>query len=472
MSVIKRPVSTIRLPPRDAKLIPEADVLVVGGGPAGIGAAIGAAEAGARVVLAERYGFLGGNATAGLVLTLASYYTSPAPKPIEASGKSAVSLIDNSIRRPVIAGVLAKLVERLVARDAAFPPSPKTGFIVPFDPEGFKLAALEMVAGTGVELLFHAFASGVVDNGSVKGVIFETKSGPVVVNAKVTVDCTGDGDIASFAGAEYEVGSEVDGLCQPMTLMFLLSGFQPSLFERYVKQYPEEWNGVQGLKTLMDKAVAEGGFEFPREDILFFGTTRENDLSVNSTRITGVSGTDVWDLTRAEIEGRKQITHLIAFLKKYVPGFEKAYLAQTATKVCVRETRRILGEYKLTAEDVLEAHKFSDVIAHGAYPVDLHNPKGKGTIIKKVKPGEAYDIPLRCLIPLKIENLVVAGRCISGTHEAQSSYRVMPISMATGQAAGVCAALACKSNQVPRKIGAMVVQKELVRQGAYLEVQA
>ena len=154
-----------------------------------------------------------------------------------------------------------------------------------------------------------------------------------------------------------------------------------------------------------------------------------------------------------------------------MPGFEKAYLTQTGTKACVRETRRILGEYVLTGEDVLKTHKFIDVVAHGAYPIDIHNPQGKGTVLKRVRTGEAYDIPLRCLIPLSVENLLVAGRCISGTSEALASYRVMPISMATGQAAGVCAAIASKNNLTPRNVNAKDVQLELLRQGALLEIK-
>lgn len=472
MAVVKPPIKEITLPPRNAKVVPQTDVLVVGGGPAGIGAAIGAAEAGAHVVLAEHYGFLGGNATAGLVLTLASYYTSPKPEKAENPGGPALFPKVPSMGKPVIAGVLARIVERLVKGGGAFAPSEKTGFIVPFDPEAFKLAALEMLGEAGVDLLLHAFASGVLAEDGLRGVVFETKSGPVVVRAQVVVDCTGDGDVAAFAGAPFEVGREADGLVQPMTLMFLMSGFARSKFESYVKQHPEEWNGVQGLTTLMGEAVAKGELNVPRENILFFGTTHDSDISVNSTRITDTLGTDVWDLTSSELEGRRQITQLIAFLKKYVPGFEKAYLSQTATYVCVRESRRVLGEYKLTAEDVLEAHKFSDVIAHGAYPIDIHNPKGKGTVLKRVQAGEAYDIPLRCLVPLKVENLLVAGRCISGTHEALASYRVMPISMATGQAAGVCAALACKNKQTPRIVKAEEVQRELIRQGAYLEIKS
>jgi hypothetical protein len=189
---------------------------------------------------------------------------------------------------------------------------------------------------------------------------------------------------------------------------------------------------------------------------------------VNSTRVTGMLGTNIWDLTRAEWEGRRQFRQLVAFFRKYVPGFERAYAVQTGVNIGVRETRRIIGGYSLTAEDVLTARKFDDVVARGAYPIDIHNPAGKGTILRRVPAGDAYDIPLRTLIPEGVDGLVMAGRCISGTHEAHSSYRVMPISMATGQAAGVCAAIASRTGTAPRDVPAAAVQHELLRQQADL----
>jgi hypothetical protein len=471
MPIAKRFNNEIQLPQRTAKVIPETDVLIVGGGPAGIGAAMGAVAAGVRVILAEKYGFLGGNATAGLVLTLASYYTSIDNSETQKTSGTQLFPKVQIMGKPVIAGVLAKLVDRLVKANGAFQPSLETGFIVPFSAEVFKIEALSLLDSAGVELLFHSFASQVItDSNVLKGVVFETKSGPIAIQAKVIVDCTGDGDVAVFAGAPFEIGRDEDGLVQPITLMFLMSNFSKPNFDRYVSEHPKEWNGVQGLRTLMNEATSKGELNIPREDILFFGTIHENEVSVNSTRITEALGTDVWDQTRAEIEGRMQVSQLIHFFQNYVPGFEKAYLSQTGAKACVRESRRILGEYKLTGEDVLKTHKFNDVIAHGAYPIDIHNPKGKGTTIKQVRAGESYDIPLRCLLPLKIDNLLVAGRCISGTHEALASFRVMPISMATGQAAGVCAAIAVKNNQIPRAVNAQEVQSELIRQEAYLEV--
>jgi glycine/D-amino acid oxidase-like deaminating enzyme len=470
MPAIQASIDTVTLPQRIGKLTPQTEVLVVGGGPAGIGAALGAAAAGAKVVLAERYGFLGGNATAGLVLTWASYYTSKPQPTVLLNDEVTLFPADHGAGEPIIAGVLAKIVERLVTDGGALPPSPKTGYMVPFDPEILKLLVLEMLDSAGVELLFHAFASGVIEKDNTRGVVFETKSGPIVVRAKIIVDCTGDGDIAALAGAPYEVGRLEDGTVQPMTLMFLMEGFQKRNFEEYATKYPDQWCGVQGLKELMREATEKGELDVPRENILLFGSIHEGHVNVNSTRILNRYGVDVWDLTKAEIEGRRQIMQLTAFFRKYVPGFEKAYIAQIATNVSVRETRRIIGEYKLTAKDVLDAHSFSDVIALGAYPVDLHNPLGRGTLLKRIKPGRAYDIPLRCLIPLKVENMLVAGRCISGTHMANASYRTMPICFATGQAAGVCAAIACKINKTPRNVPAVEVQEELIRQGAKLKI--
>ncbi|MGE5640019.1 MAG: FAD-dependent oxidoreductase [Clostridia bacterium] len=468
MPSLKRPErpEKIPLPPRHAALAAEADVLVVGGGPAGIGAAIAAADAGARVILAERYGFLGGNATAALVMPLMSFHTQRTVRS-EKTGEAVLLPTDHGPGDPIIAGVLKRLLERLVLAGGAIPPSLNTGYVVPFDPEWFKLVALELLDEAGVQYLFHSFATGVMGERRVEGAFFETKSGAVAVRAKVVVDCTGDADLAVQAGAPFEIG-RADGLAQPMTLMFRIAEFQRERFAAYVKDNPQQWRGVHGLWDLVREATSAGDLELPREDILFFATPHEHEVSVNSTRVTRVLGTDVWDLSYAECASRRQMRQIAEFLRRYVPGFERSYVVQSGVNVGVRETRRIVGEYQLDAGDVLNARKFPDAIARGAYPVDIHNPEGTGTVLKRLPPGEAYDIPLRCLLPQKTEGLVVAGRCISGTHEAHSSYRVMPIVMATGQAAGVCAALAAQNGRAPRDVPAAEVQGELLRQGASL----
>jgi hypothetical protein len=469
MPALFRPsqLDSIMLPPRRVKVAAETDVLVVGGGPAGIGAALGAAAAGADVILTERYGFLGGNATAALVMPLMSFHTQrPGP---EQAGATSLLPTDHGPGDPVVAGALATLLERLVRAGGAVPPSLQTGYVVPFDPEVFKLVALDLLDEAGVSFLLHAFATDVVGDHQVEGVVFETKSGPLVIRARATVDCTGDGDIAARAGAPFEIGRD-DGLVQPMTLMFRMVEFERAAFEAYVREHPDQWRGVHGLWELIRKATAAGELDLPREDILFFATPHERELSVNSTRVTGALGTDVWDLTYAEWQSRRQMRQIAAFLRRYVPGFEGAYIAQTGVNIGVRETRRIVGDYQLTADDVLHARKFPDAIARGSYPIDIHNPKGSGTVLKRLPPGESYDIPLRCLLPQRTDHLLVAGRCISGTHEAHSSYRVMPIVMATGQAAGVCAALAARSGRAPRAVRVNDLQQELLRQGANLRV--
>jgi hypothetical protein len=454
------------LPPRSALHAAEADVLVVGGGPAGLGAALAAADAGADVILVERYGFLGGNATAALVMPWMSFHTRrPQPPRL---GDVGLFPSDHGEGEPVVAGKHVEVIDRLVKSDGAVLPSPETGYTVPFDPEVFKLVALDLLDGAGVRYLLHAFASGVRTPGVAREVVFETKSGPVVVSARVTVDCTGDGDIAAAAGAPFEIGRESDGLVQPMTLMFRMVGFDPQFFERYVAEHPGQWHSVHGLWDLIEEATAAGDLNLPREDILFFNTAHRGEIAVNSTRVTQVFGIDVFDLTRAEAVSHRQMAQVSAFLREYVPGFADSYVVQSGVQVGVRETRRVLGEHVLTGEDILTARKFGDVIARGTYPVDIHNPNGKGTVLRSVPAGDAYDVPLRCLLPRDVDDLLTAGRCISGTHEALSSYRVTPTSMATGQAAGVCAALAAASARSPRQVDVAAVQAELIRQGADL----
>lgn len=454
----------------DAALAAETDVLVVGGGPAGIGAALGAADAGARVVLAERYGFLGGMATAALVMPLASYHA--AELVACKAGDPRLCPSDVGSGKPVIRGALERLVTRLVDAHGAIAPSPTTGFVVPFDAEVFKWVAQDLLDEAGVETLFHALSvRAIVGETGVGGAVFATKSGLLAVKAAVTIDCTGDADIAASAGAAFEIGRAQDGLTQPMTLMFFMGGFDRAAFAAYVKENPDQWYGVFGLWDLVVRAAQAGDYRLPREDVLLFATSREGEVTVNSTRVAAVLGTNAWDLSSAEYTARRQMRDLAEFLKRDVPGFEHAYVAQSGAQIGVRESRRVLGGHVLTAEEVLAAQKFDDVIARNAYPVDIHDPQGEGTTIRHLPGADDYDIPLRCLVPRGVDGLLVAGRCISATHEALSSVRVMPACVATGQAAGVCAALAARSSSRPRDVDRSEVQAELRRQGADLHGQ-
>ena len=468
MPPLRRPgdPGTITLAPRTATHAGDCDVLVVGAGAAGLGAAMGAAAGGGQVILVVRHSFLGGNATAALVMPLMSFHTQRGP----AAPGTASELMpgDHGPGDPAVQGALRRLLERLEAAGGSLRPSPQTGFVVPFDPEVLKLVALDLLDEAGVRVLLYAFASGVIGAPRPDGVVFETKSGPLVITARSIVDATGDGDVAALAGAPFEIGRLGDELVQPMTLMFRMVEFERNEFSAYRQAHPDQWRGVHGLWDLVRRASEAGELALTREDILFFGTPHEREVSVNSTRVTGLLGTSVWDLTAAEWQARRQMRQIAAFLRKYVPGFERSYVAQSGVTIGVRETRRITGEYQLTARDLLEARKWDDAIARGTYPLDIHNPQGKGTALMRLPPGEFYEIPLRCLLPQRLDRLVVAGRCISGTHEAHSSYRVMPIAMATGQAAGVCAALAARGGKAARDVPARDVQAELRRQGAAL----
>lgn len=459
--------TAVTVPARRGRLAARTDVLVVGGGPAGIGAALGAAQAGASVVLAERYGFLGGNATVALVMPWMSFHTRR-PRPPALGTTSLFPTDHGEAGEPVVGGAHVDVIERLVREGGAVPPAPETGYTVPFDPEVFKVTAMDVLDEAGVDYLLHAFASGLVEQPAGIGVVFETKSGPVVVEAATVVDATGDGDVAAAAGAPVEIGRDTDGLVQPMTLMFRMVGFVRERFGDYVAEHPDQWRSVHGLWDLIEQATAHGELDLPREDLLFFGTPHEGEVAVNSTRVTHRLGIDVWDLTAAEATARRQAREVERFLRRYVPGFEDAYLAQSGVGIGIRETRRVVGDHQLTAEEVLAARKHGDVIARGTYPIDIHNPTGPGTLLRPVPAGDAYDIPLRCLLPRGVERVLTAGRCISGTHEAHSSYRVTPIAMATGQAAGVCAALAATTQRPPRSVPHEDVQGELARQGADL----
>ena len=410
----------------------EHDVIVAGGGTAGVAAAVAAARNGADTILIERYGFLGGTMTAGLVNPFMTFH----------AGKE-----------QIIKGIFQEIIDRLKDMDGY---DEKTKA---FDNEVMKIVLDQMIKETGVKLLLHTYiADALVTKGNaIRGVEAYNKSGRQVVLGRVIIDATGDGDVAVMAGAPYEKGREEDGLTQPMTLNFRMGGVD-------VERMPSR----EKINKLFEEAKAKGEIKIPRENVLYFLTTRKGEIHFNTTRIVKVDGTKADDLTYAEIEGRRQMVELIKFLKEKVSGFENAYLMMSAVQVGVRETRRIIGEYVLTGEDIVKARKFSDVIARGSYPIDIHSPTGEGTIIKRLPPGESYDIPYRCIVPKKVENLLIAGRCISCTHEAQAAIRVIPIVVAIGQAAGTAAALAAKLHVSPREMDVSLLQETLKKQGAIL----
>ncbi len=403
-----------------------AQVLVAGGGPAGLAAATAAARQGVPTTLIERYGFLGGMATAGLV--------------------NPFMLWDAGLGQ-LVGGIFQEMLDRMAAR-GGYPSARQPGA---FEPEVFKSAADELCLEAGVEVRLHTYvADADVEDARIASVRTESKSGAETWPADVYIDCTGDADLACRAGVPCDHGRKEDGLAQPMTLNFRMANVE-------VDRMPPR----EDINRLYDTAKAEGRVSCPRENVLFFYALQPDVVHFNTTRVTGRSGVDASDLTSAEIEARRQTRDLVQFLVSRVPGFENAYLQQTAAQIGIRESRRIRGEYMLTSEDVLGARKFPDGIARSAYPVDIHNPAGTGTVIRKVPKGDYYEIPYRCLVPLRIDNLLAAGRCVSATHEAQASLRVMPQCFAMGEAAGVAAATAVRETTPPREVDGAALRRAL-----------
>ena len=393
------------------------DVLVVGGGPGGVCAAVGAAKEGASVLLVERYGFMGGMATAGLVNPFMSY---------KIDGKKLTSAVFNEmLDRMTRAGALSE-----------------RGQI--FNDEGLKIVLDQMMQDHGVDLLLHSTFVGVeMDGQRIERVQTVGKSGRIDLTATVIVDSTGDGDVAAQAGAPTEIGRSRDGLCQPMTLCFRIGG---------VTGEPTPGELRKELTAIYLEAKAAGEIDQPREDVLIFGTMVPHIFHFNTTRIIKRDATDTLELTAAEIEGRRQTAELVDLFRQRSPRCKDAYLVKMAAQIGVRESRRVMGTYVLTVDDVLEACKFEDGIARSRYPVDIHSPTGEGTIIQRLPPGEFYEVPYRCLVPQDVDNLLIGSRCISSTHEAHSSLRVMPVVVGIGEAAGVAAAWAARDGIAPREI--------------------
>jgi ribulose 1,5-bisphosphate synthetase/thiazole synthase len=407
------------------------DVIIVGGGTAGVAAAVAARRNGADAILIERYGFLGGTMTAGLVNPFMTFHAG---------------------EEQIIQGIFQEILDRLESLNG-YDERTKA-----FDNEVMKLVTDQMVMEAGVKLLLHTYVvDAIMQENTIRGVEIYNKSGRQAILGKVVVDASGDGDVAVMAGAVYEKGRKEDGLTQPMTLNFKMGGVD-------VEKMPAE----REINRLFEEAKSKGKVRIPRENVLWFPTIRKGEVHFNTTRVVKADGTKVEDLTYAEVEGRRQMVELVRFLKEKVSGFEDAYLLMSGTQIGIRETRRIIGEYVLTGEDIVEAKKFKDVVARGSYPIDIHSPTGEGTVIKSPPFDSSYDIPFRCLVPKRIDNLLIAGRCVSGTHEAQAAIRVIPIVVAIGQAAGTAAALAARLDTPPRELDVSLLQKTLRDQGANL----
>ena len=416
---------------RRIPVLHETEVLVLGSGPAGIGAAVASARMGAKTLIVEQGGVLGGVSTAGMM----SHWT---------------GTVDSNLYREVL---------RRACEEEGRPFNEDAVLI---NPEILKYLYVKMLRESGAEIsLYTAFADTVLRGGAIDGIIAEGKEGRFFIRAKIIIDCTGDGDAACRAGVPYVLGRLEDHRMQPMTVMFKVGGVDTDN-----AVYPASFESTVDTEKGELQALAKKYLPYPAGHVLLYKSTLPGVVTCNMTNCIEVDGTRSEDLTTAQIVCTEQIPAIVRFLQKYVPGYEKCYLLSSASSVGVRETRHFEGLYTITAEDIYAARQFDDWVVKGAYfNFDIHNVHGAGLdehgLQKGYKQTKGYTIPYRCLLPCKTDNLLLAGRCISGTHVAHSNYRVMPICLAMGEGAGVAAALASARGALPREITASEIQKYL-----------
>ena len=412
------------------------DLAVIGGGFAGVAAALAAARAGAKVLIVEKSNCLGGAAVNCLVNPFMPYWT-------EMDGK----------RVDLSAGIFKEIHDRLEHHNAMSKES--------FLEEELKYILNEMVAEANIDLLFHAYIFKVEKcDEHIASIVVATKSGEMQVEANYFIDATGDAQLAYLAGCPTVLGRESDHLCQPMTLCFRLGNVDVEKF----------YESRERLKIAHAQSLAAGELINPRENILVFKTPIHNVLHFNTTRVVRKNPTSPEEVTEAEVLARRQVYEIYEFMKKHADGLENSFLMMTAAEIGVRESRMIVGDYVLTEQDCRNCVKFDDGIAACNYDIDIHNPEGTGTSHYYFPAGEYYTIPYRSLIPKSAENLLVAGRCISSDHGAQASYRIMPVVCCIGEAAGSAVGLAVKQNCTVREVDVKELQNELKSNRVYIGV--
>ncbi len=412
------------------------DVVVIGGGFAGSATAFAAARNGAKTLLIERINALGGAPATMAINPFMRYFTR-----IPETGETLY----------LSRGIFEELVTAM--RDAGEMIANR------FNPEWLKVVLNRKLLDAGADLLFNSYAISAEREGDrVTTVTVANKSGQMTFGAKVFIDCTGDADVAALAGFPTRLGRPSDGLCQPMTLCFLIGGVNHELFEKNTDCIIPLWQAEQ----------KKGYIKNPMDTIMVFQTTVPSVIRLNATRVIRRNPVDAWDVTQADIEAREQEVELWEFLRKFVPGCADCRILSSAVQTGVRESRMIDGEHILTAEELVACTRFDDCIAAGNYDIDIHNPEGSGTSHYFFPDGQYYTIPYRSLVPKNAENLLVAGRCISTTHEAQASIRIMPIVCTLGEAAGTAAALAVRSGVSVGRVDVPTLQKTLTDAGAFI----
>lgn len=433
----------VELEARQAPVIVEADVVVCGAGSAGLGAALAAARAGVRVALVERWPFFGGNATAASLGSICGLYVRTG---------EAIDFLGGGIAR--------EWAEGLAASSWGVGPIPyKETAVMAYVPWGYKRLADRLVgAEEGITPLLHSFISGVVRSGdAIEAVVVATKKGPRAVRGRVFVDATGDADVVYHAGSPWEMG-------EPGRLQY------PSM--QFYMQNVDMRRAFAELRTLSDKiheAYEKGTYALTRAAGAAIPTMREGEVVGAMTRVAKPSGdppdgTDVFDLTEAEMRGREIVEEAARFLQAEIPGFSSAFLQDTAVTLGVRETRHALGDYVLTFDEAVACTKHPDGVAASAWPFEFHT-QGADTRWEFLPAGDWFEIPLRSLIARDVSNLLVAGRCISATHEALASSRVTGVCMAIGEAAGTAAAHCISEDRPPRELDGEKVRADLQARG-------
>jgi hypothetical protein len=443
------PLKTIEEPARQIPLYGEYDVAVLGGGPAGIAAAVAAARAGRKTLLIERYGFLGGMGTAAGVTNFCGLHAN----------------VHGEMRR-VVQGVASELLARIDRLGGLNAPHLILGkiFAQAYDTAAYKIAADDLLGAYKVDMLFHALGAGVVmqDEKRIDAILVETRAGRQAIRADVFIDCSGDGDLAAWAGAPFEVGDGQGHMLYP-SMMFRLNGVDP-------QKAGEAWKTIPAL---MEAAEAAGTHKFPRKAAIVRPQRSSVEWRVNFTQLAradgrAVNGLEPDELTRGEIEGRRQAVEAFDFLRT-VPGFEKSYIVDLPPQLGIRETRRVTGGYQLSGEDVLGCASFEDSIGVNGWPIEAHVAGDVIFTFPPIPDSRGFnELPYRMLVPERIDNLLVAGRCASMTHEGQSAARVSGACFAMGEAAGSAAALALSGNTRPRDIAVDRLQQVLQQQGAFI----
>lgn len=417
-------IETMRITTHDLEIT----CLVIGGGPAGYGAAVAAQRAGCPVILAERHGFLGGMGTAAGLSCYLNYHFDE----IDLSG-----------------AVYREFVQLQRERNHHYyDAQAKADF---FEPESCKYTMECTFLKAGGTLLYHLLLTSVERVNDKWLVTFAHKGGTTRIRCRYLIDTTGDGDARELAGAEMTHGRRSDGLTQPMSMVVQLGGVDPQAWQQAGYRLVEGKYATEGdcFGKEVEKAREAGLWTIPRTEVALFWAmpSEPTRVTINGTRVNSLSACDALETTKAEIEGRRQADELLTFFRRYVPGFSQAYLIQTGPQIGVRESRRIIGRATLVEDDVHAGRLPFSSVTVCAYPIDVHCPEGSGTQFENLIKGQPYGIPWECLLPKGFDTLLAAGRCISATHEAAGSFRVMPTCMSLGEAAGTAVALAEKAQR-------------------------